>query len=145
MSNPFSYTTRIATHDNNIPSASNQFESTIMLSLTTLATLVASAVLANAESLEKRAPSQWQLHPFGDTYDRVSAVFRYPLVSTSTDLQFDQCLGVFAGYLQNGASLSVSACSQTDTLSVFEFEREQPGVVRLAGTDFCLDAGLGKL
>jgi hypothetical protein len=117
-----------------------------MLGLTTLTALITAAVLANAEiGLEKRAPSQWQLHPFGDTYDRVSAVFRYRLVSTSTDLQFDQCLGVFVGYLQNGASLSVSACTQTDTLSVFEFEREQPGVVRLAGTDFCLDAGLGKL
>ena len=29
-------------------------------------------------------------------------------------------------------------------LNVFEFEREQPGVVRLAGTNFCLDAGLGE-
>ncbi|GHJ86681.1 hypothetical protein NliqN6_3083 [Naganishia liquefaciens] len=76
-----------------------------------------------AGDLDKRAPSQWQLHPFGDTYDR--------------------CLGTYSAGLQNGASLAVQPCSTTDALNVFEFERERPGVVRLAGTDFCLDAGLG--
>jgi hypothetical protein len=53
-----------------------------MLGLTTIAALITTAVFANAEiALGKRAPSQWQLHPFGDTYDRVSRLFRYHLVS----------------------------------------------------------------
>lgn len=44
----------------------------------------------------------------------------------------------------NGGSLSVQPCSTPRVYTVFAFQREQPGVVRLAGTDFCLDAGTGK-
>lgn len=44
-----------------------------MFGLTTFAALTASALLVNAASdLDKRAPSKYQLHPFGDTFDRVS-------------------------------------------------------------------------
>jgi hypothetical protein len=60
-------------------------------------------------------------------------------------VMISQCLGVSADSLVNGGSLSVQPCSTPRVYTVFAFEREQPGLVRLAGTNFCLDAGLGEL
>lgn len=43
-----------------------------MLSLVTFVALAASTLLGTAlADVEKRAPGNWQLHPFGDTFDRV--------------------------------------------------------------------------
>lgn len=52
-----------------------------MFGLTTIAALTVSALFVHAANdLDKRAPSQWQLHPFGDTYDRVSKIVLYWLL-----------------------------------------------------------------
>ncbi|KAJ9097234.1 hypothetical protein QFC21_004903 [Naganishia friedmannii] len=89
-----------------------------------VATVTASA-FTGAKALEKRAPGNYQLHPPSDTYGR--------------------CLGVNAPSTGNGATLSVQPCATADFLTVFEFVPQTAGLVRLAGTSFCLDAGLVKL
>lgn len=44
-----------------------------MLDLILITTLALSTLVATtATAVEKRAPGNWQLHPYGDTFDRVS-------------------------------------------------------------------------
>lgn len=47
-----------------------------MLNLIKLLTLVTAALVGSVMAdVEKRAPGNWQLHPFGDTFDRVRCAY----------------------------------------------------------------------
>lgn len=90
--------------------------STIMLSQITLVALF--STLATASPLMKRAPA-FKLHPAGDT---------------------TLCLGVPTGTtLGDGTALYNIPCNSANT--GFEIAKGDNQVVRLGGTNFCLDAG----
>lgn len=92
----------------------------------------------------KRAPGTFNIRPSGATSFVSPRLISFPLLPLLTS--GPQCLGT-TQTPANGVALYNIPCDRpagSDPAYLnYEFEPTVPGVVRLSGTNFCVDAGLG--